>query len=151
MNIISLLIATACAVLIFIVGSYERIYRMPTWFANPPHSFGLIAPQTKKSTIFWIPVQLLFIVALIIAIVTNWQSADVRSYLILALICFLAVAALTGAYFVKEILIFSKIPATTPLTAELQLRAQQWLRWTTIRNVLQVVSLGLLVTALIKS
>ncbi|MDB5109361.1 MAG: hypothetical protein JWR67_475 [Mucilaginibacter sp.] len=151
MNIISLSTAIGCAVLIFIVGSYERIYRMPKWFENPPQSFGLIAPQTKKATIFWIPVQLLFIVALIIAIITNWELRDVRLYLILALGCFIAVAALTGAYFVKEILIFSKMPATTPATPQLQKRAQQWLKWTTVRNVLQAVSLGLLVVALTKS
>ena len=151
MNIISLETATGCAVLIFIVGGYERFYRIPKWFENPPQSFGLITPQTKKSTVFWIPVQTLFIAALIIAIITNWKYADVRIYLLLALSCFLAVAGLTGAYFVKEILTFSKMPATTPLTSELKKRAQTWLKWTTIRNVLQAVSLGLLIVALTKS
>jgi hypothetical protein len=151
MNIISLETATGCAVLIFIVGGYERMYRMPKWFENPPQSFGLITHQTKKSTVFWIPVQLLFIVALIIAIITNWKYADVRIYLMLALGCFVAVAVLTGVYFVKEILTFSKVPATTPLTPALKKRAQQWLRWTTVRNVIQAVSLGLLIVALTKS
>ena len=151
MNIISLETAAGCAVLIFVVGGYERFYRIPKWFENPPQSFGLIAPQTKNSTVFWIPVQVLFIVALIIAIITNWKYADVRIYLLLALACFLAVAGLTGAYFVKEILTFSKMPATTPLTSALKKRAQTWLKWTTVRNVIQAVSLGLLVVALTKS
>jgi hypothetical protein len=150
MNIISLEAATGCAVLIFIVGGYERFYRIPKWFENPPQSFGLIAPQSKKSTVFWIPVQVIFIVALTIAIIADWKYADVRIYLLLALACFLAVAGLTGGYFVKEILAFSKMPATTPLTAELKKRAQQWLKWTTIRNVIQAVSLVLLVIALTK-
>lgn len=151
MNIISLETATGCAVLIFIVGGYERFYRIPKWFENPPQSFGLIATQTKKSTVFWIPVQALFIAALIISIITNWKYADVRIYLLLALGCFLAVAGLTGTYFVKEILTFSKMPATTPLTSGLKKRAQTWLKWTTVRNVIQAVSLGLLVVALTKS
>jgi hypothetical protein len=69
---ISLAAATGCAVLIFIAGGYERFYRIPKWFENPPQSFGLIAPQTKKSTVFWIPVQALFLIALITAIITNW-------------------------------------------------------------------------------
>jgi hypothetical protein len=120
MNIISLETATGCAVLIFIGGGYERICRMPKWFENPPQSFGLIAPQTKKATLFWIPVQLLFIVSLMIAIITNWELSDVRLYLILALGCFVAIAALTGVYFVKEILTFSKMPATAPLTSALK-------------------------------
>jgi hypothetical protein len=61
-----------------------------------------------------------------------------------------AVAALSGAYFVKEILAFSKMSATTPLTPALKKRAQTWLKWTTVRNVLQAISLGLLVVALTK-
>ena len=151
MNIISLETAVGCAVLILIVGGYERIYRIPKWFENPPHSFGLIAIQTKKSTVFWIPVQVLFIVALITAIITNWQFENVRIYLLAALGCFVAVAALTGAYFVKEILTFSKMPETTPLTPQLKKRAQNWLKWTTVRNVLQAASLVFLVVALTKS
>lgn len=151
MNIIPLLTATCCAILIFIVGAYERIYRMPKWFAHPPESFGLITPQAKKSTVFWIPAQLLFIISLITAIITNWKYPEVRWYLISAFACFAVVAGLTGGYFVREILAFAKMPATTPLTPALEKRAAQWLKWTTARNVLQAVSLGLLIIALTKT
>lgn len=150
MNIIWLGAATWFAVIIFIAGSYERIYRIPTWFENPPQSFALIRPQTKTSTRFWIPVQILFILSFIGALITNWSDEAIRFYLIVAVICFVAVVALTGAYFVKEILTFSNMPANTPLTPQLKTRASRWLKWTTSRNVLQFVSMVMLVTALLK-
>lgn len=149
MSIISLWAANVLAVVIFIAGSYERIYRIPKWFENPPQSFGRIALQTKTSSRFWIPVQVLFIVSFIATLVTNWQRAVVHVYLIVALVCFLGVAISSGAYFVKEILVFSKMPADTPATPELRRRAERWLRWTTIRNVLQFASLVMLIITLL--
>lgn len=150
MNIISLWAAIVFAVVIFIAGSYERIYRIPKWFQNPPQSFGLIAPQTKRSSRFWIPVQLLFTISFIVTLITNWKLPEVRPYLILSLVCFLTVGASSGVFFVKEILIFSKMPATTPATPQLRLRANRWLKWTTTRNVLQFISLVLLLIVLNK-
>jgi hypothetical protein len=74
-----------------------------------------------------------------------------RLYFIIAFACFLLVVISTVAYFLKEILAFSKMPATTPVTPALQQRADQWLRLTTFRNILQFISLVMLLIALSKS
>lgn len=151
MNTFSLVAATIMAGVIAIAGGYERAFNMPKWFANPPVSFSLINKQSKNAQLFWIPVQILFIVSFIIATITNWQFIAMRLYLIIAFACFLLVVISTVAYFLKEILAFSKMPAITPVTPVLQQRADQWLRLTTFRNILQFISLVMLVIALSKS
>jgi len=110
------------------------------------------ADRTSDKTVlpFLDTVQLLFTISFIVTLITNWKLPEVRPYLILSLVCFLTVGASSGVYFVKEILTFSKMPATTPATLQLRLRANRWLKWTTIRNVLQFVSLVLLLIALDK-
>ncbi|MGN7821051.1 hypothetical protein ACTJJB_13045 [Chitinophaga sp. 22536] len=148
MHLLSLWTATIAAAVVFLAGSWERIFRMPRWFADPPRSFALITPQTKHSARFWIPVQLLFLVSFITALATNWLRPAVRPYLLTALVCFLAVTIPTATYFVKEILAFSKMNNDTPRTPELLKRSRQWIQWTTSRNILQLISFILLVWAL---
>ncbi|SJZ73295.1 hypothetical protein SAMN04488128_1011385 [Chitinophaga eiseniae] len=148
MHLLSLWTATLTAAIVFLAGSWERIFRMPHWFADPPHSFSLIAPQTKQSARFWIPLQLLFLLSFITALVTNWSQPQVRPYLLLALVSFLLVTIPTATYFVKEIIAFSKMTPDTPCTPELLRRSSRWIRWTTSRNVLQFISLILLIWAL---
>lgn len=148
MHLVSLWIATITAAVVFLAGCWERIFRMPHWFANPPQSFALIAPQTKHSARFWIPLQLLFLVSFITALITNWSIEQVRPYLLMALACFLLVTIPTATYFVKEIIAFSKMTAETPRTPALLKRSQRWIQWTTSRNILQCCSLILLAWAL---
>lgn len=148
MNTIALWTATILATLIFIAGSYERLFRMPKWFENPPRSFGLITQQTKSSSKFWIPLQILFLLSFITTLITNWTLPAVRFYLLFTLVSFLLVVIPTATYFVREILAFAKMPADTPATPDLLKRSKTWLTWTTSRNLLQLISLLTLIMAL---
>ncbi|NML40814.1 hypothetical protein HHL17_26695 [Chitinophaga sp. G-6-1-13] len=148
MHLLSLWTATIAAAIVFLAGSWERIFRMPHWFADPPRSFALIAPQTKHSARFWIPLQLTFLGSFITALITNWPQPQVRPYLLMALVCFMAVTIPTATYFVKEIIAFSKMTEDTPRTPELLKRSRTWIVWTTSRNILQFISFLLIVWAL---
>lgn len=140
MNHTFLLIAMILMWVAVVVGLYQRIFEMPKWFANPPSSFELIRKQSKRSRTFWLPLSALLMISLIGALILNWQSSDVRNHSFGALACFGLTGALSGVYFVKEVIAFTRVPIDAPQTPELLRRTKLWLRWTSVRDVLQVLA-----------
>jgi hypothetical protein len=138
MTVTILYIAMVLMWIAVLVGLYQRIFEMPKWFANPPASFELIRKQSKRARSFWIPLSVLFLVAVFIALILNWKNADIRLHIFGAIVCFGMAGALSAVYFVKEIIAFTKIPPDEPQTPDLMSRVKFWLRWTTVRDVLQV-------------
>ena len=143
----ALVAATALLGIIFVAGVRERIINIPKWFSDPPASFELIRRQAAPAQRFWIPIQVLFLLTIIAALVANWRNPAIRTYLVLTIACYALIAGLTGAYFVQEVLAFTKMPVDAPKTPELLQRTAAWEKWTTSRNVLQLIAFGLLVRA----
>ena len=146
----SLVIATLVLGVIFIAGVRERVVNIPQWFANPPASFELIRKQAPAAARFWIPVQIIFLVALVLAFITNWKHHDVRLMMFFGTAAFLLVIVLTAAFYVKEVMAFSKMPVDAPLTEDLLKRANTWFRTTIIRNIIQGLALVFFIIAVIK-
>jgi len=140
MNGIILLLSVIVIWIAVVAGTYQRIFRMPKWFEDPPVSFERIRRQSKSAKLFWIPLSLLFIISLLISLVLNWEHPVVRNYIFASIACFGLTGVLSGSYFVKEVLAFSAMPVTAPKTPELIARTKFWLRWTTIRDVLQLLA-----------
>ena len=140
MNGIILLLAVVAMWIAVVAGLFQRIFKMPKWFEDPPVSFERIRRQSRSAKKFWIPLSLFFIISLIAALILHWGQPVVRNYLFAALACFGLTGAMSGLYFVKEVLAFSAMPVTAPKTPELIARTKCWLRWTTIRDVLQVLA-----------
>ena len=149
MNGTILLIAVILIWIAVLAGTYQRIFEMPKWFANPPASFELIRKQSKLAKTFWIPLSILFVISACIALILNWQYAGTRVHIIGALICFGLTGLLSGVYFVKEVIAFTKIPVDAAQTPELLRRVRVWLRWTTVRDVLQLFAAVFLTIAYI--
>jgi hypothetical protein len=122
------------------VGTYQRIFEMPKWFSDPPASFDLIRKQSKKARLFWIPLSALFMIAICTALILNWPYKETRVHIIGAIVCFGLTGILSGLFFVQEVIAFTKIPTSTEQTPELMQRVKFWLRWTTIRDVLQFLA-----------
>jgi len=137
MNGTVLLIATILIWIAVFAGTYQRIFEMPKWFANPPASFEAIRKQSKTARSFWIPLSILFVVSASVALILNWKYPGTRLHIIGALVCFGLTGLLSGLYFVKEVIAFTKIPRDAPATPDLLERVRIWLRWTTVRDVLQ--------------
>ena len=133
-----LLLALILIWIAVIAGTYQRIFEMPKWFANPPASFELIRKQSKKARIFWIPLSALFIIFACISLILYWDYVDTRIHIIGAIVCFGLTGALSGIYFVSEVIAFTKITPDAPQTPELMSRVRFWLRWTTVRDILQL-------------
>jgi hypothetical protein len=123
-----------------IAGTYQRIFKMPKWFENPPVSFERIRKQSKSAKIFWIPLSLLFMISLVISVILNWEQPMVRNYIFASMACFGLTGALSSLYFVKEVLAFSNMPVNAPKTPELIDRTKFWLKWTTVRDILQLLA-----------
>jgi len=140
MNEITLLISTILMWIAVIVGLYQRIFLMPKWFDDPPASFERIRRQSKTARTFWIPLSALFMISLITSLILNWGLPDIRNHIIGSLACFGLTGLLSGRYFVKEVLAFSRMPVDAPQTPELKKRTRFWLKWTTVRDVLQILA-----------
>ncbi len=140
MNVTILLIAMILIWIAVIVGTWQRIFQMPKWFSDPPASFELMRQQSKKAKSFWIPLSILFMICACTSLILNWQYPDTRNHIIGGLACFVTTGILSGVYFVKEVLAFSKMPADSPHTPELIRRTKRWLRWTTVRDILQLLA-----------
>ena len=140
-----LLIAAALLLAVNTVfGLYMRTRVIPAWFADMPRSFARIRTKAPKG---WVPLQALFTLAFIAALILNWGNETVRLYMLLTLVCYVLIVVSTGVYFVKEILAFSKLPDTTKLTSELLKRVARWQALTSGRNALQVLAAIFLIVA----
>ncbi len=146
MNYIVLNIALVFIWIAVLSGAYQRLIIMPKWFADPPASFELIRKQNRKVRIFWIPLSSLYVIFVVASLIFNWRHSEVRLYLISAIACFLITGILSGSYFIREVISFSQIPIDAPATTGLINRVKFWLRWTTLRDVLQFIA-AILVTA----
>lgn len=113
MNKSILLLAMILIWIVVIAGTYQRIFEMPKWFANPPASFDLIRKHGKKARAFWIPLSVLFIISVCTSLILNWESINARTHIMGSIVCFGLTGALSGIYFVKEVIAFSKIPQAT--------------------------------------
>lgn len=151
MSHIILLLAMTLSWIATIIGLYQRIFVMPKWFVNPPSSFELIRQQSKRSRSFWLPFTTLFMISVFTSLFLNWHQLLVRNHLLIAILSFGLSGVLSGTFFIKEIISFTKIPANSPATPELLLRVKFWLRWTTLRDVLQFLTSILLTIASIHS
>ena len=138
MNQTVLLVSMILIWIAFVVGTYQRVFEMPKWFANPPASFELIRKQSKKARSFWIPLSALFMIFIFTSLILNWEYAGIRNHIIGAIVCFGLTGALSGMYFVKEVIAFTKMPPNAVQTPELMRRVKFWLKWTTVRDVLQL-------------
>ncbi|MBS1597883.1 MAG: hypothetical protein JST75_06640 [Bacteroidetes bacterium] len=138
MDSMILLVATILMWVAAFAGLYQRIFLVPKWFKEPPASFELIRAQTERMRSFWVILSTLCIVVLGTALYLNWDWQEGRTHLLGGLICFTLTGILGVAYFIKEIMYFSKIPASASLTPSLLKRIRLWLRWSPVRDFLLI-------------
>ena len=137
MNEVVLLLATILMWIAAIFGTWQRIFQMPGWFANPPASFELMRRQSRQAKRSWIPLSVLLTATICASLLVNWEFEEVRNHILTALACYITTGLLSGIYFAREIQAFSAMPVTDLQTPQLMKRTRKWLRWTTVRDILQ--------------
>jgi hypothetical protein len=133
-------------------GIYESIVINPLWSAQPPASFAIIQKGTGVPLQrFWIPVHILITIVLLASLITNWNYADRRKLIIIALISYVVMRAWSFAYFIPEMLRFQNVPLDQPRTTALLDRVRRWTRLTWFREPLDLITLFCLLIALTRS
>ncbi len=137
MNAIALYTATVLMWIYVLAGTWQHIYQVPQWFRNPPVSFAVMRMHNKTARGFWIPLSVLFILSVCAALLLNGDIEEIRNNVLTALVLYVFMGLLNGVYFEREMAAFSATPADAPQTPELLRRTRLWMKWTTVRDVLQ--------------
>lgn len=117
-------------------GLYEEIIIAPVWSASPPTSLALIQEPNGLTLIdFWIPFHIGANIFLIIALILNWQTYKLRSYLLVVLCIYLIIRVATFAYFAPEIIAFENTFAEGPDDPELAARVKRWIMLSWFRTI----------------
>jgi hypothetical protein len=125
---------------VVITAFYLRIFVVTKWFKNPPSSFELIRKQGNAVRSFWIPLSALLVISLSVALILNWNHELARVHIIGAMVCFGLTGILNVFYFIREVMLFSKMPAHATQTPDLIRRTKSWLKWAIIRDLLLVIA-----------
>jgi hypothetical protein len=113
---------------------------MPSWFKAPPASFVKVNQYGGAEARFWAPVQGLTFLALLLALILNWNDPPRRTLLLVALSCYVLVAIATAVYFAPKIIAWSRMNPGGVATKELLAEGHRWLALSWIRQALQLVA-----------
>jgi hypothetical protein len=140
-----LALATALALISLGGGLYEFLVVDPFWPRRP----DLIQPDRGgiSRRRFWIPAYVTFEMLLIASLVANWSHDAVRTPLLVALGSHAAMRIWSGLDFIPKALAFERAdPATITEAA-----ARRWTRRSPRRALLDVVTGGAMMTALMSA
>lgn len=127
MGTIILMIATFVFIFGIATGIYEHAFVMPAWFKSAPQSFALISEHDSIGKKFWIPLQILTLLSLVLALIFNWGNPTRRMLLIIPLVVYVFVATVSGAYFAPKILAWGKMDTAEAFSQALTDQSQHWL------------------------
>lgn len=127
-------------------GIYETLLVDPLWPDNP------MVIQPRRGGInrgkFWMPVQLVYELALLIAICVVWSVNDVRWWVVSALAVHLTARAWSMVYFIPKALRFQE---AGDLGEEQAREARRWTRLSRFRLIpaaVSLIALGIAITRL---
>lgn len=123
----------------FSAGLYETVTVMPNWFTDPPRSFLQIRSRGDQVQKFWIPVQIGTTVLLGAAVVSTWDHPARRTYVLVALACYLIALLSTVMWFLKKVRYFMNVAADAPNDRRLTAEGLRWHRLSWIRTALPAV------------
>jgi hypothetical protein len=141
-----LLVASFTMTCIAATGVYEALFVQPKWFADTPKSLALMRSQDTIK--YWIPIQLVSIVALVGTSLTNWNKGGIHTALLTALVSYILVWVSTFVFFVPGVIKFGKVNIEEPAEPGLAERGKRWLRLSWLRQLAMVVSAVSLAIAL---
>lgn len=140
MNFKNLIYSLTCLSFSVIIGAaiYEHLCVVPQWVAGPPASLSMfqgdygLYPQA-----FWMPIHPVTAALMLITLLLSWKSPR-KLYILIPLIGYAAVLAITFIFFVPELVAITTTPYADTVDANLTERAQQW-------EMLSLVRLGFLI------
>lgn len=86
------------------IGLYRHCVVIPSWFREPPASFASINQYGKSEARFWVPLQAITMLALVVSLLIHWHEPARRALIVAAFACYLIVAAVTAVYFAPSMI-----------------------------------------------
>jgi hypothetical protein len=117
---------------------YEHLAVVPQWASQPPASLTMwTGPHRLKAERFWIGVHPLLFALLAGALGTGWNH-DHRNDVLVVLAAYIAILAITGSWFVPELMRLTQDPSAAIAPADWRRRARRWERLSLARGLLIV-------------
>ena len=118
----------ACLCFTIMIGGavYEHLSVVPHWSAAPPASLSMFQGEYGLNPEpFWKIVHPVNLVLFITALIVNWKS-ERRKNILLPLVIYVVILAITAIYFVPELLSITRTTFAAVSDPGLTQRASQW-------------------------
>ena len=118
---------------------YEHLAVVPQWARRPPESLTMWTGEHRlKAERFWMGVHPVLVALLVGALATGWGDTDRRTALLVVLGTYVAALALTGVWFVPELLRLTQDAAAPIPPDEWRTRSRRWELASIARGVILV-------------
>ena len=145
LSTVSLVIGCFCLSSIAGSGVFQALFVMAGYFSDPPAS--LEAFQKDRSFVFWLPLHVVSLLALVVALVSS-EGGDRRTLVWVSVASYVVNWVVTIVFFIPGVVAFNKVDPTGPPSPELAERGRRWLRRSWGRHVLTVIAAFALLAAL---
>jgi hypothetical protein len=130
-----LILASICFIIIFGAAVYEHIAVIPAWSSGPPVSLHIFQGEHAiKAANFWMMIHPVTLLLMIGALMVNWNTARRRNLLIV-LISYALILAVTAIYFVPTLMGFMGEPYSDTVNEALTSKAKMWEMLSLVRLV----------------
>jgi hypothetical protein len=130
---------------------YSHLVFFPVYLSALPESAVVVnGPFGLSEGIFWAIIHPLLIIALIAALVLNWNSRPRRRLIALSFAVYVVILLVSMFFFVPELILFKNSPQSTVSATEWLARGRRWQRLSWLRGLAMYVMFVPLLWALTK-
>lgn len=131
--------------------AYSHLVYFPAYLSALPASAVVVnGPYGMNDGIFWAIIHPLLIIALVAALVLNWNSSLRGKLIAVSLAVYVVVLLISFVYFVPELILFKHSPESTVSATEWLTRGRRWQRLSWLRGLAMYLAILPLLFALTK-
>jgi hypothetical protein len=107
--------------------AYSHLVYFPVYLSDLPDSAVLVnGPHALNEGRFWMTIHPLLILSLLATLILNWRVKPRRKLIVISLIAYVVVLAVSALYFIPELIAFARSPQSGVAPAEWSVRAHRW-------------------------
>jgi hypothetical protein len=131
--------------------AYSHLVYFPVYLSALPDSAVVVnGPYGLNEGIFWIIIHPLLIIALVAALVLNWNSSSRRKLIAVSFAVYVVLLLISQFYFIPELILFKHSPESTVPATEWLARGRRWQRLSWLRGAVMYLTFVPLLFALTK-
>lgn len=131
--------------------AYSHLVYFPVYLSALPDSAVVVnGPYGLNDGIFWFIIHPLLIIALVAALVLNWNSSSRRKLIAVSFAVYVVLLLISQFYFLPELILFKHSPESTVPATEWLARGRRWQRLSWLRGAVMYLTFVPLLYALTK-